>query len=88
MILGFFFGALFALGSLVAALLEADGFGTPRGQPRGWYLGLLGAAFAASLAGPFVLVRALLPRHAKLAVGGGLVAVVVALLLFEVTLSQ
>lgn len=87
-ILGFFFGGLFAVGSLIAALFEADGFGTPGGRPRGWYLGVLGAAFAASVAGPFLLVRVLLPRHSKGAVGGGVVAAVVALLLFGMMLSR
>jgi hypothetical protein len=87
-ILGFFFGGLFALGSYLAALFEVEGFGTPEGPPRGWYLALLGAAFAVSVAGPFVSARVLLPGWTKLATWGGVVAVVVALLLFGVTLSD
>ena len=56
-------GALFAVGCVVAALFELQGFGAPRdGDPRLGYLLALSAAFVASIAAPLTLWRILLPE--------------------------
>ena len=54
-------GALFAVGFLLAALFERQGFGSPRDQPpRTGYLLELAAGFAACVAIPALLSRRLL----------------------------
>jgi branched-subunit amino acid ABC-type transport system permease component len=57
-------GVLFALGSLLSALFEAQGFGDRDSDPRTWYLVAMGAAFVACVALPVALWRLLLPRSA------------------------
>jgi len=57
-------GALFAVGSLLAALFEAQGFGDRDSDPRTWYLVAMGVAFVACIAVPVALWRLLLPRSA------------------------
>jgi hypothetical protein len=58
-------GALFAIGCLIAALFEVQGFGRPRDtDPRAGYLFLLALAFAACIAVPVWLWRWLLPESA------------------------
>ncbi len=55
------FGALFAVGCVLAALFEAQGFGGPRDQPlRTGYMIELAVAFAACIATPAFLSRRLL----------------------------
>jgi hypothetical protein len=54
-------GALFAVGCVLAALFEAQGFGGPRDQgPRTGYMIELATAFAVCVAIPAVLSRWLL----------------------------
>ena len=57
-------GALFALGSVLSALFEAQGFGDRDSDPRTWYLIAMGAAFVACIALPVAVWRLLLPRSA------------------------
>ncbi len=58
-------GALFAVGSLLAALFEAQGFGRARDtEPRTGYLLLLALALAVSIGVPAYLWRRLLPTNA------------------------
>ena len=58
-------GALFAMGCVLAALFEAQGFGSERDtDPSTGYLLLLAAAFVASVGVPFWLWRQLLPGSA------------------------
>ena len=57
-------GALFAFGSVLAALFEAQGFGDRDSDPRTWYLVAMGVAFVACIAVPVALWRLLLPRSA------------------------
>ncbi len=58
-------GALFAVGCVIAALFEVQGFGRPRDtDPRTGYLILLALAFAACVAVPVALWRWLLPASA------------------------
>jgi len=58
-------GALLAVGCVIAALFELQGFGGPRDAgPRAGYLVALAASFAASVAVPVALWRALLPDSA------------------------
>ena len=58
-------GALFAVGVLLAALFEAQGFGRPRDtEPRAGYLLLLALGLAASLGVPAYLWGRLLPSRA------------------------
>ena len=57
-------GALFAFGSVLAALFEAQGFGDRDSDPRTWYLIAMGVAFVACIAVPVALWRLLLPRSA------------------------
>ena len=57
-------GALFAFGSVLSALFEAQGFGDRDSDPRTWYLVAMGAAFVACIAVPVALWRLLLPRSA------------------------
>lgn len=82
----FFVGALFAVGSLIAALFEVQGFGSSSAQPRPWYLASLAAALLVSVGAPFVVWRLVVPglgaRTWLLAVA----ALVVAVLLFGLTL--
>jgi hypothetical protein len=55
-------GTLAAVGCLLAALFEQDGFGSPRDQgPRTGYLVELGAGFVASVVIPAVVCRRLFP---------------------------
>jgi len=76
-------GALFAVGCVLAALFEAQGFGRPRDtDPRAGYLLLLAAALVACVAVPFWLWRRLLPDNAPspvLAFGAAVVGVIVIL---------
>ena len=66
-------GALFAVGCLIAALFEVQGFGGPRDEgPRSGYLVRLAVGFVACIAIPAFLSRRLL--H----VGAGWVAAAVA----------
>jgi hypothetical protein len=51
------FGGLFALGSVIAAMFEVQGFTRPAAEPRPAYLLALAPAFAASVAGPALLAR-------------------------------
>jgi hypothetical protein len=58
-------GALLAVGCLLAALFEAQGFGRERDtDPRAGYLLLLALGFAACVAVPAWLWRRLLPESA------------------------
>ena len=60
---GMALGALFALGCLVAALFERDGFGDRDGGTSTGYLLLLAIGLAASVAVPLALWRALFPSR-------------------------
>jgi hypothetical protein len=56
-------GALAAVGCLLAALFEVQGFGRPRdAEPRTGYLVELAVGFVASVAIPALLARWLFPR--------------------------
>jgi branched-subunit amino acid ABC-type transport system permease component len=57
-------GVLFAFGSVLSALFEAQGFGDRDSDPRMWYLVAMGAAFVACVAVPVAVWRVLLPRSA------------------------
>ena len=83
---GFGLGALLALGCLVAAMLEADGFGAPGGEPRPAYLAALAIGLTASLAAPVVLLRLLLPRYTRAGVLALLPALLVAWMLLGLSL--
>lgn len=76
-------GALFAVGCVLAALFEAQGFGRERDtDPRAGYLLLLALGFAACIAVPAWLWRLLLPDSAPgwpLAFGAAVVGVVLIL---------
>ena len=56
------FGALFAVGCVIAAAFEVRGFGDSDGDPNRGYLLLLAFAFIACIASPVALWRWLLPR--------------------------
>ena len=81
-------GGLLALGSVLAALFEVQGFGRPRdADPRIGYLFLLALGLAACIAVPVALWRALLlgsapawPVALALAVAGWLLILVISLL--------
>jgi hypothetical protein len=62
-VVGMAAGSLFAVGCLLAALFERDGFGDRDGDPSTGYLLALAVGLAASLALPLVLWRALLPAR-------------------------
>jgi hypothetical protein len=76
-------GALAAVGCLIEALFEAQGFGRPRDtDPRPGYLALLALGFVASVTVPAALWRALLPGSAPawpLAFGAAVVGVLMIL---------
>ena len=57
-------GALFAFGSVLAALFEVQGFGSRSGEPRLGYLLLLALGFVACVVIPWWLWRQLLPHSA------------------------
>lgn len=61
-------GALFAFGSLIAALFELQGFGDRDGDPDTAYLALQASALALSVAVPLLAWRLLLPRSFSLPV--------------------
>ena len=62
-IVGMALGALCAVGVLVAALFERDGFGDSDGATDTTYLLALAVALAASVGLPLVLWRMLLPSR-------------------------
>ena len=76
-------GALLAVGCVIAALFEAQGFGRPRDtDPRVAYLVLLAIGLAACVAVPVWLWRRLLPDSAPgwpLAFGAAVVGVLLIL---------
>ncbi|MHB1243112.1 MAG: hypothetical protein ACYC1P_06900 [Gaiellaceae bacterium] len=76
-------GALVAVGLVLEALFEAQGFGRPRDtDPRTGYFFLLALGLAACVAAPVWLWRTLLPESAPawpLAFGAAVVGVVVIL---------
>jgi hypothetical protein len=76
-------GALLAVGCVIAALFEAQGFGRERDtDPRAGYLLLLALGLAACVAVPVWLWRTLLPESAPawpLAFGAAVVGVLVIL---------
>ena len=75
-------GALAAVGCLLAALFEVDGFGGPRDQgPRAGYLIELGVGFVASVLIPVVLWRRLLGRGPGWIVAGAVAAAGVVIIL-------
>ena len=76
-------GALFAVGALLAALFEVQGFGRPRdAEPRAGYLLLLAVGLAASLGVPAYIWRLLLPSRApEWALVAGVIAAGVLLIL-------
>ena len=57
-------GALFAFGSVLAALFEVQGFGSRSGDPRLGYLFLLALGFVGCVVIPWLLWRQLLPESA------------------------
>jgi hypothetical protein len=67
------FGALFALGSVVAVLFELQGFGDRDGDPSTSYLALLALGFAASVGIPLLLWRALMPGASTRGLAAGAV---------------
>ncbi len=74
-------GALVAVGSLIAALFEQQGFGDRDGEPDSGYLVLQAGALALSVALPLLAWRMLLPRTFSLpaavaAIVAGLLGVV------------
>ena len=77
-VVGMAVGSLFAVGFLVAALFERDGFGDRDGDPSTGYLLALAVGMAASLALPLVLWRALLPARFSWPVALGVSGVAVA----------
>ena len=60
-VVGVALGALCALGVLLSALFERDGFGDPDGEPSTPYLLALAVGLVASVGLPLVLWRLLLP---------------------------
>lgn len=76
-------GALFAVGSIVAALLERDGFTSDAADgARSWYLGLLALGLVASIAVPAAIAAWAFPDDRRAAFAVGAVALVAALILF------
>lgn len=77
-VVGVALGALCALGVLLSALFERDGFGDPDGEPSTPYLLALAVGLVASVGLPLVLWRLLLPG--RFSWPAALTATVVALL--------
>ena len=77
-VVGLAVGSLFAVGFLVAALFERDGFGDRDGDPSIGYLLALAVGLAVSLSLPLVLWRALLPARFSWPVAIGVSGVAVA----------
>ena len=77
-VVGVALGALCALGVLLSALFERDGFGDPNGEPSTPYLLALAVGLVASVGLPLVLWRLLLPG--RFSWPAALTATVVALL--------
>ena len=82
-------GALLAVGCVIAALFELQGFGGPRDAgPRPGYLLALAAGFAASVLVPVALWRALLPDSAPAWALVAVPCVVVVLVLLGVGIGR
>lgn len=83
-------GAFVALGCLLAALFELQGFGTPRdAEPRAGYLVALALGLGASVGVPLALWRILLPESSPAAgVVIAATAVVVAVAVLGLGLSR
>jgi hypothetical protein len=82
-------GALFAVGCVIAALFELQGFGGPRDEgPRAGYLLALAAGFAASVLVPVALWRVLLPDSAPAWALVAVPSVVVVLVLLGVGIGR
>ena len=62
-VVGLALGALCALGVILAALVERDGFGDPNGEPSTPYLLVLAVGLVASVGLPLGLWRVLFPRR-------------------------
>lgn len=81
--IAFFLGALFAVGSIVAAMLEVDGFtSAARDGPRPWYLGALALGLVVSVVRPFVVARVLYPETLRWTLPVAVAALVVAVVGF------
>ncbi len=76
--LGMALGALFAVGCMIAALFERDGFGDRDGEASTGYLLALALGVTASLGLPLALWRALLPSRFSWPLAIGVAAVAVA----------
>lgn len=83
LVIAFFLGALFAVGSIGAAMLEVDGFtSAARDGPRPWYLGALALGLVVSVVGPFVFARVLYPETLRWTLPVAGAALVVAVVVF------
>lgn len=86
-VIGFALGALFALGSLLAALFEAQHFGSRDNEIRPAYVAALAAGLLVSVVGPFILWRLLLPDARRSVFALGAISLVVAAALFGLALT-
>lgn len=85
---GFALGALFAIGSVLAALFEAQHFGSRDNEIRAGYVAALAAGLVVSVVSPFVLWRLLLPSAPRSALALGAIALVLAFALFGLALRS
>jgi len=79
-------GTLFAAGSVLSALFEAQGFGDRDSTPRTWYLVAMGISFAVCVTAPAILWRLLLPRSAPALPLAGVVAAAGAVLILGISI--
>ena len=80
-------GALFAVGSVIAAMFELQGFGTDA-DPRTWYLLLVAGGFVVSVTVPIALWRVLLPRSSPSWALAAIPAVAAVLVVLGISLSR
>lgn len=83
----FFFGMLFAVGSILAALFEMQGFtAADSGGPRPAYLAALALALVASVGVPFGITGFIFPQQRLLVILLGAVVLVLAVATFGLAL--
>lgn len=78
-----FIGVLSAIGCVMAALFERDGFGRPRdSQPRTWYVALMAVGLVLSIVAPIGIAAWAFPARRRMVRAAAVVAVLGAVVFF------
>ena len=78
-----FIGVLSAIGCVMAALFERDGFGRPRdSQPRTWYFALVAVGLVLSVVAPIGIAAWAFPARRRMVPAAAIVVVLGAVVFF------